>query len=770
MAKPLSHRALRDLVFRKPSPAIKIKKRKHGGRTYTRDHVGRFAAGGRVDMADGGTPNPFDEFDSQPVSSASAPVANPFDEFDAKTAQPVSGMSALASGAAQGATAGFSDELRGLNEAAGAKPNEPASLGQTIKGAYKYFTGDPEAEQRYNTAVQRERAVDEAAKSQHPYLHMAGELAGSIPAMAALPEAEFAGAGNLTQKALQGAQVGAEYGAASGAGEGTDTGSRALGAAQGIVSGIVGGAAAPMVGEAASKAVDKVASPAISAVRGAMNPEAEASRRLTAALQADQDLISAGKAQGMSPTDWINARAAGEPVNLSDLGSTNTQALLRSSANTSPEGRAILEKALNDRFAGQTERVGDTVRGLVAGGANAGKTGDQLVAEYDRARAPAYRQAFQQGDKEIVSPTIERLMGSPMFENAMKSAVTTGKDRAVTEGYGAFNPGVAVENGMIKFTKTSPTGIPQYPNLQYWDSVKKELDSVANVAKRSGDNERATVAGNMAKTLRGELDQQVPSYANARGVASQYFGESNALEAGQKLAGKKVDPKQITDVMKQMKPDEQELFREGYASDWANRVIGNMSDSRDITKAMFNSPNERARAAAVFGQAGLDKMQTRMTLETIMDGARKAMGNSTTARQLIEAGLAGGTLEGYLSGWDPTKMAEGAAGMAGARKFLGSELATGARHLVGKVDSKTARMVAEMLTSNDPAKLSQGMRMAQKNQKISAGLKDIANRVSLAGQQQVSAPAGRLYVSPVQGPMPVGASQEQQGSPRIGNQ
>jgi hypothetical protein len=292
------------------------------------------------------------------------------------------------------------------------------------------------------------------------------------------------------------------------------------------------------------------------------------------------------------------------------------------------------------------------------------------------------------------------------------------------------------------------------------------LDSVANVAKRSGDNERATVAGNMARTLRGELDQQVPSYANARGVASQYFGESNALEAGQKLAGKKVDPAQITAVMKQMKPDEQELFREGYASDWANRVISNISDTRDITKAMFNSPNERARALAVFGQSGVDKMQTRMTLETIMDGARKAMGNSTTARQLIEAGLAGGTLEGYLSGWDPTHMAAGFAGAAGARKAIGSELATGARQLVGKVDGKTARLMAELLTSNDPAKLSQGMRMAQKNQRISDGLKNIANKVALAGQQQVSSPAGRLYVSP-QGPVPVGAGQEKQQTPGV---
>jgi len=68
------------------------------------------------------------------------------------------------------------------------------------------------------------------------------------------------------------------------------------------------------------------------------------------------------------------------------------------------------------------------------------------------------------------------------------------------------------------------------------------------------------------------------------------------------LAGKKVAPDIIQKAMFKMKPDEKDLFREGYASDWANRVIGNMSQTRDITKAMFNSPNERARAEAVFGR------------------------------------------------------------------------------------------------------------------------------------------------------------------------
>lgn len=713
------------------------------------------ADGGSVHMAGGGVP----DFDP---SVPAAPVTAAAPDFDPSVpATPIpSGLQSAVRGLGKGLSFGFSDELRGIDEAGGAKPGEPGTPINTAVGAYKYWTGDPDAEKTYNEAVTRERAKDVSYHDAHPYLSMAGEIAGSIPTMAALPEVKIAqgatGAMKLASKIAEGAITGGEYGAVSGAGDGTDETSRATGAATGAGAGIVGGGIA---GGASSLLSDAVA-PLVGAFKAWKDPEAEASKRLTKALQADQDLIQSGKAQGMSPQEWIDARQRGEPVTLADLGGTNTQALLRSAANTSPEGRAVLENTFNERFSGQSERVADEVRGLVAGGANANKTADQLVAEYDKARVPAYKQSFREGDREITSPAIERLMGSPTFEQAMKNAVTSGKDRAVTDGYGAFNPGVTVENGMIKFTKTKPNGVPQYPNLQYWDAVKKELDSTANVARRAGDNGRAEVAGNLATTLRNELDAQVPSYGNARGIAAQYFGENNALEAGRKLAGKRVDPQQITDVMRKMKPDERDLFREGYASDWANRVISNISDTRDITKAMFNSPNERARALAVFGPAGMDKMQARMSLETIMDGARKAMGNSTTARQLIEAGLAGG-ITGYETGWNPLEMA-GAAGLTlGAHKGLGMALSTGAQKLIGKVDGRTAKLVAKLLTSDDPRKLQQGLRMAQKNPTIKDGLMRMASKIGVASQNPVRPYTGP-NLGPLQGPTPASADQKQQ--------
>lgn len=696
------------------------------------------ASGGRVAMADGGTPVTDPDLLAQLNSGAPKPVTDPALLAQLNGPQePDQGMlHALGHGAAAGATFNFSDELRGVHAAAPQAVPEfigpvPAKMiAGAARLAHNYMRGtDPEAATAYERARDEERLAQRQAKAHHPYVYGAGEVAGSIPAMAVLPEAAIARGAGLGANMVRGAVVGGEYGGLSGAGEGEDVGSRATNAGAGVVGGIVGGSVAPMLGKAAELAYDKLGRPLVTAARGWMNPEAEASRRVANALQKDSQMIADGTAKGMTPSEWTAARNAGEPVTLADLGAGNTQALLRSAANTSPEGRATLEKIIEERFAGQGERVANDVRGLVAGGANAGKTADQLVADYDRVRKPAYQRAYREGDREIMTPEMERIMGSPMVVEAMRRAAVSGKDRAVTEGSGAFNPGVVVANGMVNF-KPKPNGVPTYPNLQFWDTTKRELDDIASSAGRAGEKGKAQVAGDLARTLRSELDTEVPSYANARGVASQFFGENNALEAGQKLAGKRADPQTIRTIMQKMQPEERELFREGYASDWANRVIGDMRDSRDITKAMFNSPNERARAEVIFGPAGMRKIEARMTLETIMDGARKAMGNSTTARQLIEAGLAGGALGYSLDGW--RGMGEGMAGSMAARKFITSEMASGARKLIGKVDATTARNVARLLTSDDPRELAQGLRMATQNQKIADGLKGIANRLALS--------------------------------------
>jgi hypothetical protein len=740
----------------------------------TRKAIKRRAEGGSV-MSD------EDVFGPQVLSDAEV--------FGKKEPPPDSGkLDAAMRGLRAGATFNLGDEIEGARASApgwvpdilptpvGALPAK-AMVGAARAG-YGYLTGDRDTTGAYERERDLARKNDAAAKENHPYVYAGSEIAGAVPAMAALPELGAARAlapaalriAKFGARTLDAAVTGGGYGALAGAGEGKDTAERAVDAATGLVSGIIGGAGGNVVGEGLGAAATRYGAPIVSTIRGWMDPNGEAARRLASALKSDNDMIVAGTAQGLTPQQWVAARQRGEPVTLADLGAGRTQALLRSAANTSPEGRAQLEQVIEQRFLQQNERFADTVRNALPGGrADARKTADQLVAEYDQGRVPAYQRAYQQGDQPLLhdSPAIERLMGTDTFEAAMRKAISSGKDRDAVMGLGGFNPKVSVTpDGRVVFNRGA-NGIPTYPNLQYWDQVKRELDTVANMAKRSGDKERADLAGSMAQTLRRELDQRVPSYAQARGIAEQYFGESNALEAGRALAGKKMDPEEVGAILRKMKPDEQALFREGYASDLANRVLGGMADTTNVTKGrgILQSPNERRMAQMIFGPGGVAQIEARMYLEKIMDGARQAMGNSTTARQLIEAGLAGGAIGGVTSGWDPTTMGAWGAGAmtsrAGASKLLSEEARVGLKHMIGKVDARTARRVAELLTSDDPRLLRQGYQMAAKSQKILDGLYNVARRIGITGQTATRQPASEA-VRALQGPMGARADENQQ--------
>jgi hypothetical protein len=432
----------------------------------------------------------------------------------------------------------------------------------------------------------------------------------------------------------------------------------------------------------------------------------------------DQADIVAGKAQGMTLQDWQLAKARGEPVTLADLGAGRTQALLRSAANSSPEGRAYIENIIDTRFKSQAERVATDIRHITGSKADAVKTADQLVAEYEAKRTPYYQRAFQQPKAQSLwTQELEQIAQAPSVQEAIRAANIAGKDEAAKLGLTPMKSPFKINPVTNRF-EIQP-GVT--PNLQFWDVVKKQLDKMGTRESQF-----------WARTLRDQLDFHVPQYKDARGFAKKFFDEDDALQAGRKLAGKKqIVTEELKKQLRQLEPEELELFREGYAYDLAERVVKNLSETRNITKAIYNTPGEKERILAVFGPVGAKKLEARMTLEAIMDGARQALGNSTTARQLIEAGLAGGAA-GAIYGGDLQSVLGGAAAGATARRAMAAEALSGVRTVAGYVDRGVARRVAELLMSNDPQKLAQGIEMVVRNKKIAAGLNDLANALFAA--------------------------------------
>jgi hypothetical protein len=145
-------------------------------------------------------------------------------------------------------------------------------------------------------------------------------------------------------------------------------------------------------------------------------------------------------------------------------------------------------------------------------------------------------------------------------------------------------------------------------------------------------------------------------------------------------------------ALAKMTPEERMLFKEGFVSKFIDNVMGS-NDRRTILNQINASPAARQRMQIALGEGAYRKMQGFLLIEDMMDKTRQALqGNSTTVRQLVEMGLAGGAgfaLSGGLTSPDAGSIMTGIL-MAGGRKGL---------YLL---DQRVARRVGELLASDDP--------------------------------------------------------------------
>lgn len=186
-----------------------------------------------------------------------------------ETPEPVSAMTALGRGAAQGATFGFADEM---NAAAAASPLPGAdrmprlaipNAIDTIAGGARllaekiapsiFGSGGGRA---YETEAIRRREELAQARAQQPVAAYGGEIAGGL----ALPLGAAGQAATRGQAAMQGAKVGAIGGGLYGAGQGEGVEGTVSGAATGALVGAgLGGTLGAVIGPGASAASSQAA-------------------------------------------------------------------------------------------------------------------------------------------------------------------------------------------------------------------------------------------------------------------------------------------------------------------------------------------------------------------------------------------------------------------------------------------------------------------------------------------------------------------------------
>jgi hypothetical protein len=181
-----------------------------------------------------------------------------------------------------------------------------------------------------------------------------------------------------------------------------------------------------------------------------------------------------------------------------------------------------------------------------------------------------------------------------------------------------------------------------------------------------------------------------------------------------------------------MTPEERNLFQDGYSSGLVER-IERMPDRRNVINNINNSPAARREIETALGPQRANELEARLRIDGVMDLARGAVqGNSTTARQLAEIGLAGGAYgltAGSLTSPDPTAA-------------LTAALTYGLARGRGAINANVARQVAEMLASNDVNRLRTGMRIIAGNPAMMGALRNFDQAAAKTAAVQLT-PAGQ---------------------------
>jgi hypothetical protein len=206
-----------------------------------------------------------------------------------------------------------------------------------------------------------------------------------------------------------------------------------------------------------------------------------------------------------------------------------------------------------------------------------------------------------------------------------------------------------------------------------------------------------------------------------------FDGASSPLEAGRNFVQSGMDMPAARAAIARIPAEDREAFARGFASELADRIL-EMRDNQDVIKQAFlTSPAAKQRIEMALGPERARQLEVYLRAESLVDRLRTALGNSTTARQLAEMGLAGaGTLaigHGAVEGeWD-------------ARHALTAAVLFGAaygKHRSQVLDNSVARRIGEMLASNDPQVLQRGIQIVAKSRVWLDALRTAGDKISSA--------------------------------------
>ena len=290
-----------------------------------------------------------------------------------------------------------------------------------------------------------------------------------------------------------------------------------------------------------------------------------------------------------------------------------------------PAAGSVAAKLVEERKAGQAERVLTDFQKAFQTNADAITVTDQLIAQRQKTAAPLYQKAFEK-DAVIAGQELDEFMKLPKFQDAYKKA------QALAEYDGIKLPDLA-ETGNVF-------------NLQTADYVKRGLDDVLFVSKMPtsgiGKTELSKL-GDKRKEFVNFVDDLAPTeYKQARQAFSGTTSVIDAVEQGKSFFN--LDARELKSVYSNLSPAEKDGFAIG-AYDAIKSRIQTGADGVDQVRRTFGSPEKREQIRVLIGDDAFTTLESQLAREKAIRGTDVKLtgGSQTQPRATAQAEFEGET-------------------------------------------------------------------------------------------------------------------------------
>lgn len=487
----------------------------------------------------------------------------------------------------------------------------------------------------YNYAKAREDYIMDKSRENTGALGTAAEVLGGGVSGAGLASGGVTTArmlapeAGLAKRALSSAADAAGFGGFTGAMEGNGLEERLANAGKGIlVGGVTGGIIPPTLALGGA-----IAKPFVSQARARLDPRGYAEGQVVRALQ------ESGRPVSEITQDLIDAHAAGQPYMLADAMGNSGQRMLSTVARAPGEGRTAVVDALQNRQAGQGQRVSQITDEALGADGTARQTTEQLTQRARTDSSPLYAEALDHGP--VWNERLQQFFDDPVARRGLREGVSVQRLEALAEGR-PFNPH---DYAITGFNEAGDPILSGVPNMRTINLLKKGWDNILEgyrdgTTGRLNLDEYGRALDNVRRSFLREVDSVNPVYGEARRLYAGPAQVRDAVRTGSEAAtrGRSADNIARFEAM----PDpSQQGYRIGYADSLAARAEKGAEGVNKVRP--LTSDKAKAELEALSLHQGpnmpgrLDPMQRLLDREqTMFKTGHEALGGSKTADNLAD--------------------------------------------------------------------------------------------------------------------------------------